>query len=482
MHAEDVPPPLMHTRALVLLAVAALSAAAVSCAGGPGGEASARTGAPELFAAYVIAGAPEPVEGAPRDGVATLAPLAGVAGVAVRGDGSVLVAERGAHRVVRIDPDGRLAPFAGTGTPGFSGDGGPAAAARLRAPSAVTVLPGGDVLVADSGNHRVRRVAANGSIRTVAGCGRGRFSGDGRPAVRACLRDPRGLAALAPSPDAFLVADTGNDRIRRVSDDGRITTVAGSGRRGFGGDGGPARRARLAAPAGVAARPGGGFVVADAGNHRIRSVSSFGAIRTLAGGRDASRARIGRPVALASARDGAILVADAGATRRGIAAGLRRVSRRGVVTSLIGADGAVRMLGSIGRARPAGVAVARDGSVVVSDAAADRVLLLAARRATRFAARLGPAQLVLQEGDPLNLTLLATDAADVALRVARDGATVREERLALDAGATTRRFLDRVEPGSYRVELLGRHGDRVTTDALDVQVGGPTRLGEPATG
>jgi secreted PhoX family phosphatase len=173
-----------------------------------------------------------------------------------------------------------VASVAGTGAAGYSGDGGPAAAARLRSPSGVAVDPQGDVLVADTGNCRVREVAATTADRfgvrmeahhiyTVAGDGTCGYSGDGGPAAAARLRSPSGVA-VDPQGDV-LVADTDNCRVREVNGAG-ISTLAGDGTCGYSGDGGPASEAELWDPTGVAADPEGDVVIADYGNRLVRAV------------------------------------------------------------------------------------------------------------------------------------------------------------------------------------------------------------------
>jgi trimeric autotransporter adhesin len=188
-----------------------------------------------------------------------------------------------AQTVARIDT------VAGTGTAGLTGDGGGATGAQLATPSDVAFVGGtATYLIADTANNRIRRVNDAGTISTVAGAGPGNapggFAGDSlaatNPTVR--LNGPRGVSPTADS--GFLIADTGNNRVRRVSPAGVITTVAGNGRAGFGGDGDAATGATLNAPRDVAALPDGSFLIADTGNNRIRLVSTSGIITTVAGG------------------------------------------------------------------------------------------------------------------------------------------------------------------------------------------------------
>src|SRR4051794_9493953 len=177
--------------------------------------------------------------------------------------------------------DWRIATVAGTGVAGFNGDGGAATAALLSIPIAVAAEPDGGFLIAEAGNHRVRRVLADGRIVTVAGTGVEGNSGDNGPATAAQLMYPRGLALM---PDGgFLVTDRDAAVIRRVFPDGTIRTIAGTGVPGFSGDNGPATAAQLNLPYGATPLAAGGFLIADRGNHAVRRVDAAGRITTVAG-------------------------------------------------------------------------------------------------------------------------------------------------------------------------------------------------------
>ena len=234
-------------------------------------------------------------------------------------DGGYLIADGDANCVRRVDAAGTVTTVAGRcGAPGaLSGDGGAATAARLSSPFAVEALPDGGFLIADQSNgfaafdaSRVRRVSPAGTISTVAGNGLRGFSGDGGPATAAALD---GISAVSTERDGgFLITDTTTNRIRRVAPDGTISTVAGSGFAGFGGDGGPATSALLSFPAGVAALPGGGFLIADGANGRLRRVSAKGTITTVAGGGEggkgapAARADLVRPLQVLATSGGGV--------------------------------------------------------------------------------------------------------------------------------------------------------------------------------
>ncbi len=190
--------------------------------------------------------------------------------LAIGPDGSVFVADGGAHRVRVIRPDGSIHAYAGTGEAGDDGDGGPATDARLRRPAQLALDPQGNLYVADMDASRVRRVdAATGRIATVAGTGEHGLSGDGGPATEARLRWPMGVA-VGPG-GALYIADTANHRVRRVDPDGTITTVAGSDR-GADGDGGPAAEARLHGPGYLAATESA-LYVADMRNQVVRTIT-----------------------------------------------------------------------------------------------------------------------------------------------------------------------------------------------------------------
>jgi hypothetical protein len=242
--------------------------------------------------------------------------------LAVLPDFGFLIADHDS-RVRRVWPDGTITTVVGTGTRGFSGDGGPAAAAQLSSPEGLAVLPDGGFLIADTYNSRVRRVWPDGTITTVAGTGTRGFSGDGGPAAAAQLSSPESLAVL---PDGgFLIADTYNSRVRRVWLDGTISTTAGTGTEGFAGDGGQATAAQLSFPRDLAVLPDGGFLIADQDNSRVRRVWPDGTITTVAGdgnqlyassddGGPATAASMS-PLDLAVLPDGGLLIDDDGSVR-----------------------------------------------------------------------------------------------------------------------------------------------------------------------
>ncbi len=198
----------------------------------------------------------------------TYVQLAEPAGLDFDSAGELYVAERGGHRILRISPDWMVTVVAGTGFPGFAGDDGQALDAEFDRPSDVFVDDRDNLYIADTGNHRIRRIGVDGTVSTVAGTGVAGDAGDGGLATEAQLNHPTGI-----SMDAFgnlYIADSENHRIRQVRPDGTLITIAGQIFGGFGGDGELPARARFNIPTGIAVAPWGSLLVADRDNHRVR--------------------------------------------------------------------------------------------------------------------------------------------------------------------------------------------------------------------
>ena len=264
------------------------------------------------------------------NGPAVAAELDSPAGLAMDKAGNLYIADTHNHRIREVSATtGMISTVAGTGVAGFAGDGGAATASQLDLPTALAVDSLGNVYVADTGNHRVRRIAAgSGGIATVAGNGVEGFAGDGGAATVASIDSPNGLALDAAGN--LYVADTHNGRVRLVSAaSGVISTVVGAGVAGgsvqaFGGDGGAATAAGLALPRGLALDAAGNLYVADSANHRIRRISAAGTITTVAGegteafagdGGAAVGASLDMPRSVAISPGGLVTLADTGNQR-----------------------------------------------------------------------------------------------------------------------------------------------------------------------
>ncbi|MDE0101949.1 MAG: trypsin-like peptidase domain-containing protein [Bryobacterales bacterium] len=316
------------------------------------------------------------------DGGSSLeARLANPSGVAVGSDGAMYISDTDNHRIRRIGPDGLISTLAGTGEAGFAGDGRSALEARLRAPRGLAVGPDGSLFVADTGNHRIRAIDRAGIIRTVAGVGEAGFAGDGSSAMAAMLSEPAGLAV--GTDGAVYIADSGNHRIRRVLAD-RIDTIAGVGLLGYGGDGGPAGRALLRFPKGVALDGAGNLFVADTGNNRVRRIAPDGRIATLMGtgergrtgdGGPAASATLAIPRGVAASDAGEVYVTDTGNNA------LRRVAANGIAATITGVGAASQ--GSAGGPstdarlhQPFQAAIGPNGSLLIADARNNRVVAL----------------------------------------------------------------------------------------------------------
>jgi sugar lactone lactonase YvrE len=398
------------------------------------------------------------VAGPRPGGAAARAKLPGPSGLALDSHGNLYVSEFDGSRVVRITPAGRLTIVAGTGTPGYTGDGSRAVAARLSEPNGLALDAHGNLAIADSGNDVIRKVdpagrittfmkpgkvsdpiglafngddlyvaaagdgrvlrirpsgslievardvrpgylvlkrgnlylsdsghntvieiaaqdilkGREGAVTTIAGTEKGGFSGDGGAATDAQVQFPSGIVLDAKGN--LYVADSNNNRVRKVDRDGIITTVAGTGVSGFSGDGGGATAARLDTPVGLAVDGAGNLYIADHGNNRVRRVDAKGVIATVAGsgaagpgpGRVATKVELSAPEALAVDGQGNLYVSEF------LHARVVKISRTGQLavvagTGIAGYSGDGRRAGVAQLSAPAGLAFDSGGNLLIAD-------------------------------------------------------------------------------------------------------------------
>ncbi len=330
----------------------------------------------------------------------TVTTIAGNGGISYSGDGGAAenaimngptsvaysstgtyIADTGNQRIRQVSTGGTISTVAGTGTPGFSGDNGPASNAQLSYPNAVAVDASGFLYIADTGNQRVRKVV-NGTINTIAGNGTSGYSGDGGSAVNANLNAPSGL--VVDNAGDVYIADFGNQVVREVSVSGTISTIAGNGTQGYSGDGGNATAAQLNGPLGLALDSSGNLYIADSGNHVVRVVTPGGNISTFAGNNvlgysgdsgPALQAELSTPAGLVFDSSGNLYVSDSGVSV------VRMVAPGGVITTIAG-TGSAGYTGDGGPATQAtfdviaGLTLDTSGDLYVADSGNSVVRLL----------------------------------------------------------------------------------------------------------
>jgi trimeric autotransporter adhesin len=289
-------------------------------------------------------------------------------------DGSVYVADTYNNRIRRIAPDGTITTVAGNGSATYNGDGIPATSASLSLPHDVTVDSAGVVYIADSAHHRIRRVSLNGIITTISGTGVSGGSGDGGPATSARLKNPKSVALYGGA----LYTSGLDNKVRRIDlTTGIITRVAGTGTAGYSGDGGPATSARLHAPQRLAIDSTGNIYVADTMNSVIRRIDAASrTIRTVAGvggteglrgdGGPAASALLNSPRGLALDGDGLLYIADSDNHR------VREVDlSTGIITAVVGTSAGYAGDGgpavSARLRQPRGLTVTPQGDLLIAE-------------------------------------------------------------------------------------------------------------------
>jgi len=268
--------------------------------------------------AHIIAGSGKPDLMPPTQmSDARKAGLGSPEGLFVDETGNLYLADKRNHVVLQLDQRGAISRIAGSGVCGYDGDGRLALKASLNQPYDVARDSTGNLYIADFGNHRMRKVDPQGRISTVAGTGAAGYSGDGGPAVEAQLNGPYGV--FVDAEDNIVIADSLNHVIRKIGADGEITTIAGTGTRGYSGDGGPAIAAAFDTPQSLFTDALGRLYVGDEHNHSIRVIDRSGTVSTLAGngrlgesveGTISDRAPLNDPEDILVMHDGRILIAD----------------------------------------------------------------------------------------------------------------------------------------------------------------------------
>ena len=294
----------------------------------------------------------------------------------------VVVADRNNNCIRHVNlSSGIISTIAGNTARAYSGDGGPATLASINSPVGVAIAPTGEVVIADSGNNCIRLVNLAGVISTIAGNGARGFGGDGGQATSASLYDPYGVTAT--SVGTFIIADSNNNRVRMVDRSGIISTIAGTGVASFDGDGGLATSASLNYPRHVAMAPTGAVVIADCLNQRIRSVSSLGVISTIAGNGDTGLSGDGGPATLASFHNPqGVAVSSTGVVFVADSDNhrIRMISLEGIMSTIAGTVSGFSGDGGLATLAslnmPQGVAVTSTDAVVITEVFNHRIRLV----------------------------------------------------------------------------------------------------------
>ncbi len=317
-------------------------------------------------------------------GQATKAQLNSPLAVAADSSGNLYVADTANNVVRKVTAAGAISTLAGNGAVGSGGDGAAATSAQLNAPQGVAVDSSGNVYISDTGNARVRKVSSAGAISTVAGNGNAGNAGDGSAATGAQLNLPVGLAV--DSAGNLFIADYGNNRVRKVAaSSGTISTVAGNGVQGYGGDGHAATSAALNGPQSVAVDANGNLYIADSQNNRVRVVTPAGTISTVAGtglpgytgdGHAATGANIVSPTGLVVDSSGAVYFTDSSTVIRKFTVGGSIFTIAGNGTLGYSGDGGLATAAQLDV--PMGMAVDSKGVLYVADAANNSIRALRA--------------------------------------------------------------------------------------------------------
>lgn len=311
-------------------------------------------------------------------GAATSAQISRPREIAIDADGNLYLTDSGNNRIRKISPSGIITTIAGTGNEGFSGDGSAASSASIYRPYGIAVDNHGNIFFVDGGNIRVRKINKSGIISTVAGNGEYGFSGDGGPALSAQLGKP--YAVAVDSKGNLYISELDNRRIRKVDKSGKIRTIVGNGTASLSGDDGPATSATIANVTGIAVDKSGNIYFADSLTDRIRKISTKGIITTVAGGGSANpgdgglatSAKLDAPIAVAIDSLGQIYFSEVNRNR------VRKIDNLGIITTVAG-DGTLGYNGDNINAKsaklstPQGIAVDSKGNLYIVDSTNQRI-------------------------------------------------------------------------------------------------------------
>jgi DNA-binding beta-propeller fold protein YncE len=330
----------------------------------------------------LVAGGGSQGDGAPAKQAKLTSPF----GVDFDTSGTLYFVEMTGHRVRKIDADGNVTTVAGNGKPGFGGDGGPASAAQLNGPHNLAIAPNGDLYVADTWNHRVRKIDAKTHvITTVVGTATKGYSGDGGPATKADFGDIY-CAAFDPKGERLYLADLDNRRIRVLElKTGIVTTVAGNGQKGVPEDGISAVAAPLFDPRAVAVDAKGNVYILERSGHALRVVDAKGKVQTLIGNGRAGNTGDGGPARSAQLRgpkhlcvdhDGNVLIADSDNHRVRKYFTASRTMGRVAGTGRAYHDGLDGPPEKADLNQPHGVYVHPSGRIYIADSSNDRIVMI----------------------------------------------------------------------------------------------------------
>ncbi len=299
------------------------------------------------------------------DGVSSTAKFRSPSDVAIDASGNIIIADRFNHLIRKLDPDGIVSTVAGANFLGFAD--GASATAVFAFPFGVAIDASGNIIVADTNNHRIRSIAPNGIVSTIAGSETNFIDG-----ASSTARFNAPTSVVTDASGNIIVADTNNHRIRSIALDGTVTTIAGTGPRGFGNGSfvdGASATARFSNPFSAAIGTSGNIIVTDRGNHRIRSISSDGIVSTIAGSGDegfadgaSATAKFDNPTGVAVDAGGNIIVTDSNNR-------IRSIAPDGIVSTIAGSDtGSTDGLSSDAKFfRPVGIAIDASDNIIIAD-------------------------------------------------------------------------------------------------------------------